>query len=166
MAALADTIVYVAQPGAGDTLQFMKAGLLEHPDLFVVNKADTGPAAERTASELRAGLSMAASAGAWKAPVLLASARDGEGITEILETLEAHRSFLVRTGELERRRTRGLETAVRDALVARYGAYGLEHLGDAATLTSRLHDARGTSGFGLVLALGREIEDSRRKPRE
>jgi LAO/AO transport system kinase len=166
VAALADTVVYVAQPGAGDTLQFMKAGILEHPDLFVVNKADTGPAAERTANELRAGLSMTSPAGEWKAPVLLASARDAEGITEILETLEEHRSFLVRSGELERRRTRGQEIAVRDALIARYGAYGLEQLGGDASLASRLHDAQGTSGFGLVLALGLEIEDALRKPRE
>ena len=53
---MVDTLVYVANPGAGDMLQFMKAGLIELPDVFAVNKADLGPAAERTASELEAGL--------------------------------------------------------------------------------------------------------------
>jgi LAO/AO transport system kinase len=164
VAALADTVVYVAQPGAGDTLQFMKAGVLEHPDIFVVNKADTGPAAERTANELRAGLALGSRAGDWQAPVLLASARDGHGIAELLEALESHRAFLERSGELARRRARGLETAVRDALLARYGAFGLEQLGDDEAVASRLQSASGTSGFGLVLALGLEIEDALRKP--
>lgn len=164
VAALADSVVYIAQPGAGDTLQFMKAGVLEHPDIFVVNKADLGPAAERTANELRAGLAMAARDAGWRAPVLLASARDGTGIAELLEALAEQWSFLEDSGELERRRCRGLEVSVRDALLARYGSYGLERLGGAATLTSRLRDAQGTSGFGLVLALGREIEDALRKP--
>jgi LAO/AO transport system kinase len=164
VAALADTVVYVAQPGAGDTLQFMKAGVLEHPDIFVVNKADTGPAAERTANELRAGLALGSRAGDWQAPVLLASARDGHGIAELLEALESHRAFLERSGELARRRSRGLEMAVRDALLARYGAFGLEQLGDDEAVASRLQSASGTSGFGLVLALGLEIEDALRKP--
>jgi LAO/AO transport system kinase len=164
VAALADTVVYVAQPGAGDTLQFMKAGVLEHPDIFVVNKADTGPAAERTANELRAGLALGSRTGDWRAPVLLASARDGHGIAELLEALESHRAFLERSGELARRRARGLETAVRDALLARYGAFGLEQLGDDEAVASRLQSASGTSGFGLVLALGLEIEDALRKP--
>ena len=52
VAGLVDTLLFVANPGGGDTLQFMKAGILELPDVFVVNKADTGAAADRTALEL------------------------------------------------------------------------------------------------------------------
>lgn len=164
VASLADTVVYVAQPGAGDTLQFMKAGILEHPDVFVVNKADTGPLAERTAHELSAGLALGTRRAGWSSPVLLVSARDGSNVAELEQALDAHRLFLERSGELERRRRRGLEAAVRDALLARYGAYGLERLGGEAALASRLREAGGASASGLVLELGREIEDALRKP--
>ncbi len=59
----------------------MKAGLLELPDIFAVNKADLGEAAERTASELRGGLEFGAErSSAWKPPVLLVSATKCEGI--------------------------------------------------------------------------------------
>ncbi len=164
VAALADTVVYVAQPGAGDTLQFMKAGVLELPDVFVVNKADLGAPAERTASELRAGLALAVRKGAWKSPVLLASARDGTGIAELSEALAAHRAYLEDSGELERRRSDGLASWVREALRARYGAYGLERLGGEDVLAARLRERGDASGFGLVLAIGREVEDALRKP--
>ena len=63
VADLVDTLVYVAQPGAGDILQYMKAGVLELPDVFAVNKADLGLPAERTAQELRRGLAVGAGVG-------------------------------------------------------------------------------------------------------
>ena len=68
---LVETLVFVVQPGAGDTLQFMKAGILEWPDVFVVNKADLGAPAERTRSELIAGLGLGERRDdAWTPPVL------------------------------------------------------------------------------------------------
>jgi LAO/AO transport system kinase len=72
IAGLVDTLVYVANPGTGDALQFMKAGLIELPDLFVVNKSDLGPAATRTALELESGLGLGSRADpGWSPPVLL-----------------------------------------------------------------------------------------------
>jgi len=165
VARVVDHVVFVAQPGAGDMLQFMKAGILELPDLFVVNKSDLGPTAERTARELAAGLGLGETRGdGWRPPVLLASARDGVGIGEIVESLAAHRAHLDRTGELARRRSRGRADFVRAALVRRYGEYGLDHLGGWAGLLARIEVARGRSAFRLVHELGREIEDSLRKP--
>ena len=68
-----DSLIFVAQPGAGDALQFMKAGVLELPDIFIVNKADLGAAAERTANELQAGLGLGERASeGWTPPVVLA----------------------------------------------------------------------------------------------
>ena len=58
VAALVDTLVYVVNPGTGDFLQFMKAGILEVPDIIVVNKADLGAEAARTAGDLESGLSL------------------------------------------------------------------------------------------------------------
>ena len=87
---LVDTLVFVAQPGAGDMLQFMKAGILEVPDVFLVNKADLGAPAERTAGELGAGLGLSTRRGdGWEPPVLLASARATTGIAELVEALDA-----------------------------------------------------------------------------
>ena len=83
---------FVANPGGGDTLQFMKAGILELPDVFAVNKADTGAIAERTAHELEAGLRLTErDPKAWQAPVKLVSARDATGIGPLLDVLDAHR---------------------------------------------------------------------------
>jgi len=161
-----DTVVYVAQPGAGDLLQFMKAGILEVPDVFVVNKADQGAAALRTKGELEAGLGLAEGAGQgrWTPPVLLSSARDGTGIAELVAALRAHREHLVATGELAVRRTRGREAFVVEALERRYGSYGLAKLGGTAAVAVRVRETRDASGFALVLSLGGEIEDALRKP--
>ncbi|MHA7839784.1 MAG: ArgK/MeaB family GTPase, partial [bacterium] len=82
---LVDSLVFVAQPASGDLIQFMKAGILEWPDIFFVNKADLGDAAERTVAELRAGLELGMRRDATRmAPVLCGSARDGIGIDELI----------------------------------------------------------------------------------
>lgn len=181
VAALVDTLVYVAQPGAGDMLQFMKAGVLEVPDVFVVNKADLGPVARRTAGELEAGLGLgeraaegqttrsAGSASAapppsWTPPVLLVSARDGTGLGAVVDALDRHRLHLVESGELGRRRRRGREAFVRDALLRRYGTHGVASLGGEEALLARVQRDEASSEFALLLALGREIEEALRKP--
>ena len=158
VAALADTLVYVVSPGSGDLLQFMKAGVLELPDLFVVNKADLGTA-ERTAAELASGLSLGEHEAGWSAPVLSASARDGTGIEELVKTLDAHRAHLLEGGALHERRRRGRETHVLEALERRYGSYGVEALGGRAALAARLPES-GSGAFALLAALGREIEEN------
>jgi LAO/AO transport system kinase len=166
VAHLVDTLVFVAQPGAGDLLQFMKAGILELPDLFAVNKADLGPAADRTRRELEAGLALGERAGGdWTPPVLLVSARDGTGVPALEEALTAHHRWLAQGGRLAERRRRGRDAFVEDALLHRYGSHGLEALGGAAALTERLRTQPDAAGFALVDALGREVEDALRKPR-
>jgi LAO/AO transport system kinase len=165
VAELADTVLFVAQPGAGDVLQFMKAGVLEHPDVFAVNKADLGPLAERTAHELQAGLGMGARADwGWRPPVLLVSARDGRGIDTLLDALDAHRRHLETSGELAERRLRSRGAFVLDALERRYGSYGVDRLGGRDALRARVRASSSPSGFSLLLELGREIEDALRKP--
>ena len=163
---LADTLLFVAQPGAGDVLQFMKAGVLEHPDVFAVNKADLGPAAERTASELEAGLALAAEASpGWRRPVLLVSARDGRGIDALVDALDAHRAHLVASGELRERRLRGAAAFVVGALERRYGSHGLERAGGREAVAARVESSAGRGGFAWIAEIGREIEDALRKPR-
>jgi len=161
VAGLVDTLVYVAQPGAGDMLQFMKAGVLELPDLFVVNKADLGPSATRTASELEAGLGLGERpSDDWVPPVVLVSARDGKGIEALVDALEAHRTASIASGRLVERRLRGRDAFVRDAILNRYGTYGLEAIGGPQALAERLRRAVGASGFALAEDVGREIEET------
>lgn len=159
VAGLVDTLAFVAQPAAGDLLQFMKAGIVELPHLFVVNKADLGPAAERTAAELQAGLGLGeAPEDGWAPVVLRASARDGSGVDTVLEAMEAHRRHLEATGGLKERRRRGRIAFVREALVRRYGSYGIQRFGGREKLDERLGAAEGSSAFRLVRDVAREIE--------
>jgi LAO/AO transport system kinase len=166
VANLVDTLVFVAQPGAGDMLQFMKAGILELPDVFVVNKADAGPVAERTRSELIAGLSMGEPGRdeTWQAPVLLTSARDRVGIDELALALADHRDHMQRTGEWQGRRARGRTGFVLESLLARYGEFGLERVGGAAQVRQRVEETPNATPFRLVLDLSHEIEAALKDP--
>jgi LAO/AO transport system kinase len=156
---LVDSLVLVVQPGAGDLLQFMKAGIVELPDLFVVNKADLGAAAERTAAELRAGLGLGqGDPGGWSPPVLLVSARDGGGVEGILAAIADHRRHLETSGALKERRRSGRIAVAHEVLLRRYGSFGVERLGGPEVLEAQLQRDSGSSAMGLVQAVGREIE--------
>ena len=159
VADLVDTLMFVANPGSGDTLQFMKAGLLELVDVFVVNKSDTGAPAQRTARELEAGVRMAErEPKSWEPPVLLVSARDGTGTGPLLETLAEHRRYALDAGALRARRANGRERFVVDALTRRYGSFGVAAIGGSDGVTERLRSGAAGSSFGAIEALGRAIE--------
>jgi LAO/AO transport system kinase len=158
---LVDSLLFVANPGSGDTLQFMKAGILELPDVFAVNKADAGATAERTARELEAGLRLGErEAKSWEPPVRLVSARDGTGIDALLEALDAHREHALASGALRARREEGRERFVIEALVQRYGSYGLATLGGVDGAREKLRTEPRDSPFGAIARLGRAIEDA------
>lgn len=155
---LVDTLVFVVQPGAGDTLQFMKAGILEWPDLFVVNKADTGGAAGRTRSELIAGLGLGERRdGDWTPPVLLCSARDDSGVDAVLDALEAHRKTQLASGAAVRRRATARAAYVLGALHRRFGADGLARLGGETAVAMRAEADDAPSPFRLAETLADEI---------
>ena len=94
---LADTIVVVLVPEAGDTVQAMKAGLLEIADIFIVNKADR-EGALRMKSELELMLQLRPATG-WDVPVLLTVAVSGDGVKELIEAVWRHRQFLREDGD-------------------------------------------------------------------
>ncbi len=161
VAALVDTLVYVVNPGAGDILQFMKAGILERPDIFVVNKADLGPVASRTAGDLENGLALAEGIrGERRPPVLVASAQDGTGIAELVDAMDDHRGWLLEGNRLSERRRRGDEAFVLETLELRYGSYGLEAIGGPDAVRARIDD--DASAFTAIEALSREIEKALR----
>jgi LAO/AO transport system kinase len=127
VAGVADSVVFCVQPGSGDSLQFMKAGIVEIPHLIVVTKADLGAAAERARSDVAGALSLA-TAGDWPLTVLSASARTGAGIDGLVAALEAHRRHLAEDGRLAVQRHRQCGGWLREALRERFGTRGLARL--------------------------------------
>ena len=123
VAELADTVVVVIQPAAGDSLQFLKSGLMEVPDVLVVTKADIGAPALATLADVQAALRVA---GAGETPALLVSATaPPAGIDELATVLDAHRAGL----DLRGRRLRNRRAGALADFVNEYGNRGLSAVG-------------------------------------
>jgi LAO/AO transport system kinase len=103
---IADSILLVLMPGSGDSVQALKAGIMEIPDVIAVNKMDH-PAAKTMVSEVRSILSLDRER-AWRPPIVLTEATRGEGIEELWDRLGEHRAHLEADGRLEDRRRRNL----------------------------------------------------------
>jgi LAO/AO transport system kinase len=114
---IADTVVLVLMPGSGDSIQALKAGIMEIPDVIVINKMDH-PMAKAMLNEVRQVLSLGPSDG-WRPPIVLTEAVRGEGIDTLWEKIEEHRAWLEAEGELEARRRRNLATEVFQVASAR-----------------------------------------------
>jgi LAO/AO transport system kinase len=102
----ADTVVLVLMPGSGDSIQALKAGVMEIPDIIVVNKADH-PLTDTMVREIRGVLSLAPQHG-WRIPIVKTEATRGEGVDELLEKLGEHRAHIEAEGTLSERRRRNL----------------------------------------------------------
>jgi LAO/AO transport system kinase len=103
---IADTVVLVLMPGSGDSVQALKAGIMEIPDVIAINKMDH-PAAKTMLKEVRSILSLDRDS-AWKPPIVLTEATRGENIPELWEKVEEHRAHLESGGLLEERRRKNL----------------------------------------------------------
>jgi LAO/AO transport system kinase len=114
----ADTIVLALMPGSGDSIQALKAGVMEIPDLIVVNKADH-PMTDTMVREIRSVLSLADDEGGWQVPILRTEAAKGEGIEELVTKIDEHRAHIEAEGTLERRRARNLRNEVLGIAAAR-----------------------------------------------
>ena len=133
---VADQSILCVQPGSGDALQFMKAGIMEWPDIICVTKADVGAMARRAHADVEGALGLAAHKGDGP-KVLLASARTGEGVGELSEALlGAHKGD--RHGQAAR--------LLRDAIRRRFGTHGLTRTDIEAVL------AEAAGPFGATLA--------------
>ena len=126
VARLAHTVIVVDAPGLGDDIQAIKAGILEIADILVVNKADL-PGAENTLRNLRAMLDLAFPEerdDLWRPPLVRAVASTGEGVHEIIQAIQAHKDYLVKTGSWVKREEVRLmgefESLLQAALLARW----------------------------------------------
>jgi GTPase len=108
----ADTIVLALMPGSGDSIQALKAGIMEIPDVIVVNKCEH-PLTDTMVREIRGVLSLGSSnPGSWRVPILKTEATKGEGIAELAAKIDEHRAHIEAEGTLAQRRARNLRNEV------------------------------------------------------
>ncbi|MDH3652630.1 MAG: methylmalonyl Co-A mutase-associated GTPase MeaB [Myxococcales bacterium] len=131
---VADTVVLVIQPGSGDVLQFLKAGIMEIPDILVVNKADQEELARRAVADLQGAIQTAQAVGAaggqdadWQTPIVATSATQGTGIDALIAALEQHRKHI--QSSLAARRRQGEVRWVLDLFSRKHGEHGVSTLG-------------------------------------
>jgi LAO/AO transport system kinase len=122
---IADTVVLVLMPGSGDSIQALKAGIMEIPDVIAINKMDH-PAAKTMLNEVRSVLSLDKES-AWKPSIVLTEASRGENVPELWAKIEEHRAFLEEEGRLEEQRRQNLAGEVFAVASAR----AKSHLEDA-----------------------------------
>jgi len=118
---IADTVVLVLMPGSGDSIQALKAGIMEIPDVIAINKLDH-PAAKTMLNEVRSVLALDKES-AWKPPIVLTEAARGENVPELWEKIAEHRAFLETEGRLEEQRRRNLAGEVFAVASARAKAH-------------------------------------------
>jgi LAO/AO transport system kinase len=121
---IADTVALVLMPGSGDSVQALKAGIMEIPDVIAINKMDH-PAAKTMLNEVRSILALDRDRD-WRPPIVLTEATRGEGVPELWEKIAEHRAYLEESGQLDERRRRNLAGEVFAVASARAKAH-LEH---------------------------------------
>ncbi|MEM7225282.1 MAG: methylmalonyl Co-A mutase-associated GTPase MeaB [Pseudomonadota bacterium] len=147
VAGVADTVVFCVQPASGDSLQFMKAGIVEIPDIAVVTKADLGTPAKHALSDLRSALGLTAAGRDWPVAVQSLSVQAGQGLEGLVEKLDKHWDFLCQGDRLTRLRQTQADDWLGQGLRERYGREGEKRLGPVTL-------APGQSPFAKLAALG------------
>jgi LAO/AO transport system kinase len=112
-----DTIVLVLMPGSGDSIQALKAGVMEIPDIIVVNKSDH-PMTDTMIREIRGVLSLGPST-SWRVPIVKTEAAKGDGVAELAEKITEHREHIESEGTLDVRRARNLRNEVLELAASR-----------------------------------------------
>ena len=155
IASVSDTVVLCIQPASGDSLQYMKAGIVELPDVAVVTKSDLGRPARRARSDLEAGLALAVQGPTgWPVTVVMVSCVDGGGIGELMRTLADHSAWLGAEERLERRRHKQAEAWLAAAVREEFGSFGLQR---ADRLQDGLSLAPGEAPFPRLRRLTRTL---------
>ena len=165
---IADTVLLVLQPGSGDSVQALKAGIMEIPDVIAINKLDH-PAAKTMQSEVRSILSLDRER-AWKPPIVLTEALRGENVAKLWERIEEHRVFLEADGLLEERRRRNLAGEVFAVASSRAKSHLQAAVADDAELRRLLDEvqARELDPLSAVQEILEKVygfSDSRTLPR-
>jgi LAO/AO transport system kinase len=126
VALVGDTILLAVQPASGDALQFIKAGVMELPDVVAVTKADLGAPARRARDDLEGALALASAGdGDWDVPVTLVSSETGEGLDVLLQHLDSHSAFQRQGVRRDSRRRRQSQARLEASLRGRFGTEGV-----------------------------------------
>jgi LAO/AO transport system kinase len=134
----ADTVVLVLMPGSGDSIQALKAGVMEIPDVIAVNKADH-PLTDTMVREIRGVLSLGPQEG-WRVPIVKTEASRGDGAPELAEKIAEHRVFIEEQGTLAERRRRNLMNEVLALAAGRLRRSLEERVRDDAEVQELLDD--------------------------
>ena len=145
----ADTVVFCVQPGSGDSLQFMKAGIVEIPHLVVVTKSDMGEAAARARADVEGALELADGDGT-PVEVLALSATRGAGLDELRAEIDRRWAWLAAEDRLVRLRQGQAQRWLIEGLRQRFGRRGLERAGDVSL-------AMAESPFARLALLSRQL---------
>jgi LAO/AO transport system kinase len=145
----ADTVVFCVQPGSGDSLQFMKAGIVEIPHLVVVTKSDMGASAARARADVEGALELADGDGT-PVEVLNLSAARGEGVAELQAAIDRRWEWLAEKGRLAAHRRAQSGQWLAEGLRQRFGRRGLERAGE-------LELDEGQSPFAKLAEISRKL---------
>ena len=128
IATVSDTVVLCIQPASGDSLQFMKAGIAEIPDIAVVTKADMGAAATRALADLKGALSLShRDEGGWEPECLSISSTSGDGsLRQLFAAFARHELWLMGANRLTESREKKAHAWVRAEILSEFGRRGLD----------------------------------------
>lgn len=127
---VADTVLFCVQPGSGDSLQFIKAGIVEIPHIVAITKADMGAPARRAMSDMKGALNLAGRMGTdpWDIPVLLLSSMHKQGIDELVNAFDTHLGFLKDNGFLQTARHTQAKQWLEEAVREKFGRIGMQRV--------------------------------------
>ena len=138
---IADTVLLVLMPGSGDSVQALKAGIMEIPDVIAINKMDH-PAAKTMLSEVRGVLALDRERD-WKVPIVVTEAQRGENVHELWAKVCEHSAHLEKEGKLEERRRRNLSGEVFAVASARAKAHLQQAVAEDPELRRLLDEVAG-----------------------
>lgn len=148
---VADTVIFCIQPGSGDSLQFMKAGIMEVPHIVVVTKADMQAAARRARADVEGALGLAEPGDSeWLVPVLGVSAARNDGIDALAGEIDRHADWLAKSGEGAPVRARQANHWLREIVREQFGLRGLASVSDEIEAGVRAGAAPFSLAAGLI----------------
>jgi len=134
---VADTVLFCVQPGSGDSLQFIKAGIVEIPHVVAITKADMGAPARRAMADMKGALNLAGRMGTepWDIPVLLLSSTRRQGVEDLIDAFDTHFNFLKENEFLNPARHTQAKQWLEEAVREKFGRVGLGKVEDRLQLS-------------------------------
>jgi len=127
---IADTVVFCVQPDSGDNIQFMKAGIVEIPDIITVTKSDVGASAKKTEAVIKNSLRLSKNHknlnSDWRIPVILSSSSEGRGLSDLITLMDRHFLWLKKRNHLSSQRSEQSIKWFRDHVRGEHGNMGIK----------------------------------------